>query len=126
VTPERVLAAVGGLSGLVAVAAGAFGAHALKSRLPPDLLTSFEIGIRYQMYHALAILAAALAYARWGAAPFLWSGWLFTAGTVVFSGSLYVLALSGARWWGAVTPLGGLCFLAGWSLLVWGALWGAR
>ncbi len=123
---ERVLAALGAASGLIAVAAGAFGAHALRARLPEDLLAVFETGARYQIYHALAILGAALAYSRWGGTQFIAAGWLFVAGTAVFSGSLYMLALTGARWWGAVTPLGGLCFLAGWALLAWGALAGGR
>jgi uncharacterized membrane protein YgdD (TMEM256/DUF423 family) len=71
---------------------------------------------------ALALLAAAFAYGRWATAPTLWAGWLFTAGILVFSGSLYLLALTGARWWGAVTPVGGLCFLLGWIAFIWGAL----
>jgi uncharacterized membrane protein YgdD (TMEM256/DUF423 family) len=109
---------LGALSGFLAVGAGAFGAHALKARLAPDLLAIFETGARYQMYHALALVLVALVQAK--AAPsavLAWSGWLFVGGTVLFSGSLYVLALSGVRWWGAVTPLGGLAFLAGWALL---------
>jgi uncharacterized membrane protein YgdD (TMEM256/DUF423 family) len=121
-TTDRLLAALGGVSALIAVALGAFGAHALRPRLTPELLAVFETGARYQMYHALAILAAAFAFARWGTSQSLWAGWLFVAGTLVFSGSLYVLALTGARWWGAVTPLGGLCFLLGWIALIWGAL----
>ena len=103
----------------LAVALGAFGAHALHSRVAPGLLDVFETGVRYQMYHALALLACAwvlerrLAGAPWAAA----AAWLFLAGSVVFCGSLYVLTLSGARWWGAVTPLGGLALLAGWACL---------
>lgn len=119
---DRLLAALGGVSALMAVALGAFGAHALRARLTPDLLAVFETGARYQMYHALAILAAGFAYGRWATSQSLWAGWLFVAGTLVFSGSLYVLALTGVRWWGAVTPLGGLCFLLGWIALIWGAL----
>ncbi len=109
--------------GLLGVAAGAFGAHALRDRLSPHLLSVFETGARYQMYHALALLAVALAASRFPAGSWRAAGWLFTAGTVVFSGSLYLLALTGVRWLGAVTPLGGLAFLAGWLLL---ALAGAR
>jgi len=122
VTPDRLLAAIGGASALVAVAAGAFGAHALKTRLSPELLTVFETGARYQMYHAIAIVGAGLAFARWNTSQFLGAGWLFLAGTLLFSGSLYIVALTGARWWGAITPLGGVCFLAGWALFVWGAV----
>ena len=110
------------MSGLIAVAAGAFGAHALRSRLPADQLAIFETGARYQTYHALGLLAVAWALSR-GAAPIAaWAGWLFLAGTVVFSGSLYLLALTGIRWWGAITPLGGVAFLAGWACLAWSFL----
>lgn len=101
----------------LAVAAGAFGAHALRERLGPDLLAVWETGARYQMYHALALLAVAMAAGRWPGGGWALAGWLFTAGIVVFSGSLYVLAFSGVRWLGAVTPLGGVCFLAGWIAL---------
>ena len=89
------------------------------------MLAVFETGVRYQMYHAFAAFAAAWAYARWQNRAFSVAGVLFLAGSVVFSGSLYVLALSGERWLGAVTPLGGLAFLAGWLLLVFGA-WRVR
>lgn len=115
---------LGAISGFVAVAAGAFGAHALKARLAPDLQAVFETGARYQMYHALALvvvgalLARAVPEAREIASLRL-AGSLFLAGTLLFSGSLYVLALSGQRWLGAVTPLGGLCFLGGWLALAW-------
>ncbi len=109
--------------GLVGVAAGAFGAHALRARLPVDLLAVFETGARYQMYHALALLVVAMAASRWPAGGWSAPGWLFTAGIVIFSGTLYVLALSGVRWLGAITPLGGVALLAGWALL---ALAGAR
>lgn len=124
-TTDRLFAAIGAVSGFVAVAAGAFGAHALRARLAPDLLAVFETGARYQMYHALALLAVALFVGRWQAAQApqaVWAGWLFVAGTLVFSGSLYALALTGARWWGAVTPVGGVAFLAGWLLLAWAAI----
>lgn len=108
---------LGAASGFVAVAAGAFGAHALRARLSADLLGVFETAARYQMYHALALMAAAWAAARWPGALPHWAGWLFVAGTVLFSGSLYALALSGVRWLGAITPLGGAAFLAGWICL---------
>ena len=112
--------AVGALSACVAVLAGAFGAHALRSRLTPDLLVAFETGARYQMYHALALLAVACSLDRARHAALDRAAWLFIAGTALFSGSLYALALSGARGFGAVTPLGGLCLLAGWLSLAWG------
>ena len=116
---NRPLAVLACLFGLTAVAAGAFGAHALKDRLPADLLAVFETGARYQMVHALALLFAAGVGGAGGARAARAAGWLFVAGMVVFSGSLYLLALTGVRAWGAVTPLGGVAFLAGWALLAW-------
>jgi len=118
---DRLLFVLGSVSGLIGVALGAFAAHGLKERLAPELLATFEVGVRYQMYHAFALIAAAWACARWpGAAPVA-AGWCFLAGTVLFSGSLYILALTGARWLGMVAPVGGLAFLAGWACLAWGA-----
>jgi uncharacterized membrane protein YgdD (TMEM256/DUF423 family) len=114
---DRLFFGLGAASGFVAVAAGAFGAHALRARLSADLLGVFETAARYQMYHALALMAVAWAAARWPGALPQWAGWLFVAGTVLFSGSLYALALSGVRWLGAITPLGGAAFLAGWICL---------
>ncbi|HEX8560002.1 MAG TPA: DUF423 domain-containing protein [Pyrinomonadaceae bacterium] len=114
---ERLFFLIGALSAFVGVAAGAFGAHGLKSRLGEDLLAVFETGVRYQMYHAFGLLAASWAYARWPGTPAAAGGWLFLAGTLVFSGSLYALSLTGQRWLGAVTPVGGLAFLAGWLCL---------
>jgi uncharacterized membrane protein YgdD (TMEM256/DUF423 family) len=118
---DRLFFAIGSVSALVGVALGAFAAHALKSRLDVGLLASFEVGVRYQMYHALALLAVGWACTRWPGALVIASGWLFVAGTLLFSGSLYALSLSGARWLGAITPLGGLAFLAGWLCLAWAA-----
>ena len=105
---------------MTAVAAGAFGTHGLRERLPESLLEIFQTGARYQMYHALALLAVAWAGTRWPGTAITASGWLFIAGTVLFSGSLYALALSGARWLGPVTPIGGLALLLGWLCLAWG------
>jgi uncharacterized membrane protein YgdD (TMEM256/DUF423 family) len=102
------------------VAAGAFGAHVLKQRLAPDLLAVFETGVRYQMYHALGLLAVAFASDRWRSVNFNSAGWLFLIGIILFSGSLYALCLTGLRVLGAITPLGGLCFLTAWALLAWG------
>lgn len=115
---DRLFVIAGALSGLVGVAAGAFGAHALRERLPADLLAIFETGARYQMYHALALLAAAWATTRWPGGFATASGWLFIVGTLIFSGSLYLLSLTGLRWLGAITPLGGVAFLAGWLCLM--------
>lgn len=115
---DRVFFMLGALSGGVAVALGAFGAHGLRARLAADLLAMFETGVRYQMYHALALLAVAWAVARWnGSALPVAAGWLFVAGTVLFSFSLYTLALTGVRWLGAITPLGGIAFVVGWICL---------
>ena len=114
---ERTFFLIGSVSGFIAVALGAFAAHGLKARLPADLLAVFETGVRYQMVHALALLGVACACARWPGAAASASGWLFVAGTLLFSGSLYVLALTGVRWLGAITPFGGLAFLAGWVCL---------
>lgn len=116
---DRIFFASGAISAFLAVSAGAFGSHALKNRLSTELLNIFEIGVRYQMYHALGLLAVAWACSRWPGALTTASGWLFVFGTVVFSGSLYLLSLTGARWLGAVTPIGGLAFLAGWFCLAW-------
>ncbi len=117
---DRTSGIIGALLGALAVGAGAFGAHALREHLAPDLLAVFETGARYEMYHALALLAVALLLGRQPPSP-AWAaaaGWLFAAGIVLFSGSLYALALTGVRGFGAVTPLGGLAFLAGWICLV--------
>ena len=119
---ERTFFALGSLSAFLAVAAGAFGAHALKARLAPDMLAVFEVAARYQMYHALGLIACAWALGRWPGTLTLAGGWLFVAGTIVFCGSLYALSLTGVRWLGAITPLGGLAFLAGWICLAAAAL----
>jgi uncharacterized membrane protein YgdD (TMEM256/DUF423 family) len=121
---ERLFFILGSLSGLIAVAAGAFGAHTLRDQISADLLATFETGVRYQMYHALALLAVAWAAARWTNSWTSIAGWLFVAGTLIFSGSLYALSLSGARWLGAITPLGGVAFIGGWLCLAMAALRG--
>jgi uncharacterized membrane protein YgdD (TMEM256/DUF423 family) len=114
---DRTFLLIGALAGFLAVAFGAFGAHALRSRLSPDMLAVFETGVRYQMYHALALLLVAVAAARFGGWMVSAAGWLFTAGILLFSGSLYALALTGVTTLGAITPIGGLAFLVGWALL---------
>jgi len=106
--------------GFTAVALGAFGAHAIKSKISPQLLESFETGVRYQMYHAFALVVVAWSLSQWKSSYIGLSGWFFVAGVVLFSGSLYILALTGQRGWGAVTPFGGLAFLIGWLLLAFG------
>ncbi|NTX64856.1 DUF423 domain-containing protein [Myxococcus sp. CA051A] len=107
---------LGAVNAFLSVAAGAFGAHALKARLPPDLLVIFETGARYHMYHALGLLAVGLLSLLRPSSLLNGAGWAMLVGIVLFSGSLYALALSGVRVLGAVTPLGGLGFLAGWAL----------
>ena len=118
---DRLFFALGSLAAFIGVALGAFAAHGLKSRLDASLLATFETGVRYQMYHALALLGVAWAFTKFPSSFVSAAGWLFVVGIVVFSGSLYVLALTGVRWLGAITPLGGLAFLAGWICLAWGA-----
>jgi uncharacterized membrane protein YgdD (TMEM256/DUF423 family) len=123
---ERVFVFIGSLLALLGVAAGAFGAHALRPRLTPDMLAVFETGVRYQLVHALALLAVAWACGRWPGRGSAAAGWLFIAGIVLFSGSLYLLALTGIRSFGAVTPVGGLAFMLGWACLAWSAVHAGR
>lgn len=116
-------AVLGGAAyGFLGVMLGAFGAHALKARLTPELLAVWKTAVEYQFYHALALLLVGLLAAQKPSAPLHAAALCFALGVLVFSGSLYALALSGSRWLGAITPLGGLLFLAGWALLVVAAL----
>jgi uncharacterized membrane protein YgdD (TMEM256/DUF423 family) len=119
---DRVFFALGAGLAFVAVAAGAFGAHALAARLTPDRLATWETAARYHMYHALALFIVAWASSRWPGGIVNVAGWLFVVGIVIFSGSVYALALGSPRWFGAITPLGGVCFLVGWALLALAAL----
>jgi uncharacterized membrane protein YgdD (TMEM256/DUF423 family) len=112
---------LGSASAFISVATGAFGAHALKRRLDPEMLQVFETGARYQMYHALALLGVGLLALHRPSAPSEVAGWSFVAGTVLFSGSLYALALTDTRWLGFITPFGGVAFLFGWAALAWAA-----
>ena len=114
--------AVAAIAGGVGVALGAFGAHGLKTRVGPDLLAVFETGVRYHLIHALALIGVAWASERWPSALTTAAGSLFLAGILVFSGSLYLMTLTGARWLGAVTPLGGVAFIIGWACLAIAAL----
>ena len=119
---ERLFFASGALLALLSVAAGAFAAHGLKSRLSPEMLATFELAARYQMYHAFALMLCAFAWVRWPGSAVAVAGTLFFAGIVLFSGSLSVLSLSGVRWLGAVTPLGGTAWLIAWAALAWAAI----
>jgi len=114
----KVFITLASLSGMLAVVLGAFGAHALKDRLDDYAMGVFHTAVQYQFYHSLALLAVGvIALNHPQAALLRSSGWLFALGIVVFSGSLYVLSFSGLRWLGAVTPIGGLSFIAGWACL---------
>ncbi len=122
---DRLFFIFGSLFALLGVVAGAFGGHLLQERLPEAMQRVFEVGVRYQMYHALGLLAAAWAVGRFGGGMATAAGWCFVGGIVIFSGSLYLLALSGTRGWGAVTPIGGLLFILGWLMLALAA-WHAQ
>ena len=115
----------GAMAACCGVALGAFGAHGLRGTVPPDMLGVYETGVRYQMYHAFGLLVAGLAcwiMAENVSKRFALAGWLFGAGVLLFSGSLYVLVLTNATWLGAITPFGGLSFIAGWAVLA-SAFW---
>ena len=107
------------------MAAGAFGAHGLKQHLTLEMLVIFETAARYEMYHALALLACGLWQSRSSSRALQTAGWAFVIGTLLFSGSLYVLAVTGTKWLGAITPFGGVAFLVGWAALFW-AGWSRR
>lgn len=110
---------IAGLSGLLAVILGAFGAHGLKGKITPELLAAFQTGVQYQFYHTLALFLVALVLFRFpDVSLFHWVGYAFVVGMVLFSGSLYAMAFGGPRWLGPITPLGGLCFMAGWLMMV--------
>jgi uncharacterized membrane protein YgdD (TMEM256/DUF423 family) len=119
---DRFFFVLGSVMAFFAVALGAFAAHGLKPRLSAEMLGIFEVGVRYHMYHAFALLAVAWACARWPDSRAQLAGWAFLLGIIIFSGSLYVLSVTGIRWLGAITPIGGVAFLIGWILLVW-AVW---
>lgn len=118
----RLFLLLGAVYGLLGVAFGAFGAHALRARLTPEMLAVYHTGVEYQFYHAFALLAVGVLCLVRPAPGLGVAGWCFAAGVLLFSGSLYLLALSGTRWLGAITPLGGLLFLVGWGALIWAVL----
>ncbi|HLC30995.1 MAG TPA: DUF423 domain-containing protein [Dehalococcoidia bacterium] len=121
---ERLWLGIGSAAAFLGVAAGAFAAHELRGRLSDAALGAFETATRYQVYHALALVLVSLLVTRGSVGLTNLAGGLFVAGIILFSGSLYLLALSNVKWLGAVTPLGGLCFLAGWALLLLSAMRG--
>jgi uncharacterized membrane protein YgdD (TMEM256/DUF423 family) len=116
---DRFFFTAGAIAAFIGVALGAFGAHSLRTKLTPDMLDIFEVGVRYQIYHALGLIAVAWATSKWPEANLNAVGWCFIVGIVIFSGSLYLLSATGMRWLGAITPIGGLAFLAGWAILIW-------
>lgn len=118
---ERLFFAAGALLGCLGVAAGAFGAHALKDQLAPERLVQYELAVRYQLYHAFALMAAAYAVQRWPSSAAHLAGWMFVVGVLIFCGTVYALAFGSPRWFGAITPLGGISLIAGWALLVYSA-----
>ena len=118
---ERQLIILAALNMIAAVGAGAFGAHGLKQMISADLLAVWQTGVLYHLIHALGLFVVALLAAHYGSSLFSTAGILMFAGIVLFSGSLYLLALTGARWLGPITPIGGVAFLAAWALVAWAA-----
>lgn len=115
---ERTFFIIASLLGGLSVALGAFGAHALRGRIEENLLANYQTGVSYMFYHALALFVVAWAAGKWPASNLsIWAGWLFVVGVVFFSGSLFIMAFTGLRWLGAITPIGGVAFIAGWLLL---------
>ncbi|HAG95124.1 MAG: DUF423 domain-containing protein [Pseudomonadales bacterium] len=111
---------IGVIAMALGVVLGAFGAHGLKARLEPSLLAAYQTGVEYHLYHGLGlILVGVLGFHFPGAAGLQWGGWLLLAGMLLFSGSLYLMAISGVRWLGAITPFGGMAFIVGWCWIAW-------
>ena len=123
---ERTFFLIASLLGSLSVALGAFGAHALRDRIEASMLANYQTGVSYMFYHTLALFVVVLALTRWpGSSQPVWAGWLFVIGIVFFSGSLFLMAFTGMRWLGAITPIGGVAFIGGWLLLAWTA-WQAK
>jgi uncharacterized membrane protein YgdD (TMEM256/DUF423 family) len=123
---ERTFFLIASLLGSLSVALGAFGAHALRDRIEASMLANYQTGVSYMFYHTLALFIVVLALTRWpGSSQAVWAGWLFVIGILFFSGSLFLMAFTGMRWLGAITPIGGVAFIAGWLLLAWTA-WQAK
>jgi len=118
---ERTFFVLGSLLAFLAVGLGAFGAHSLQGTFAPGMADVYETGVKYQFYHSLAMFAVAFALTQWPRSSAAIAGWLFLAGIILFSGSLYLLSITGTRTLGIITPFGGLAFLAGWLVLAWSA-----
>lgn len=115
---DRIFVVISALTGALAVTLGAFAAHGLRGRLTAESLATFETGVRYLMYHALALIGMAWAASRWPDSNLTTiGGWLLVAGMIFFSGSLILLSVTGVSWLGAIAPIGGLCFILGWLCL---------
>ena len=115
---DRTFFIIASLLGSLAVAFGAFGAHALRDRVEASLLANYQTGVTYMFYHVLALFVVAWAITRWPSSNLpVWAGWLFITGIVIFTGSLVLMAFTGQRWLGAITPIGGVAFIAAWLLL---------
>ena len=118
---QHTFVSIGAFLAFISIAAGAFGAHLLKGKLSPESQDVFEVAVRYQMYHALALLLVAILFGSLPSLTLTIVGWLFISGVVIFSGSLYALVFSGVKTWGAVTPIGGVLLLLGWLTLLLGS-----
>lgn len=125
---QRVFQAWCGAVLFLGVALGAFGAHGLRGQISADAMAVYQTAVSYHMWHGLGLGLIAVLLRQYPSARYLiWSGWLMGAGILLFSGSLYLLAVSGARWWGIITPFGGLCFLLAWGIVAWhGCIRGRR
>ncbi len=118
-SPSKLFLILGGVNAALVVMLGAFGAHGLKAKLTTEMLAVYQTGVHYHLFHALGLLAIGIVATQVADSVWLkWSGWLMLAGIILFSGSLYVLSVSGMRWLGMVTPFGGVAFIAAWIMFV--------
>jgi uncharacterized membrane protein YgdD (TMEM256/DUF423 family) len=122
----KIILSIAAFSAMLSVVLGAFAAHGLKSKLSENLLNTFQTGVQYQMYHSLALILLVILYRQMPQSLLIYSAGFMVAGIILFSGSLYMLALTQIKWFGPVTPLGGVCFIVGWALLIAAALKGAN
>ena len=122
----KILLSIAACSAMLSVILGAFAAHGLKTKLSETLLNTFQTGVQYQMYHSLAIILLIILYRQMPQSLLLYSAGFMVTGIVLFSGSLYMLAITQIKWFGPITPLGGVCFIVGWALLIAAALKGTN